>query len=593
MQTSFLDALSTLTAHPNPEDDPTLDPTDYDQNKANELPSLSKLLSHTPMLKAWSAGMCKMFAPFVLLIVLVHCAMGFARLKMYLDKRTRTRHLQTALVVLLSQIIAHDDMYKAEYNVAALVPLNCLILIVELAIFLSSSSSPSPSQLKLLPFISLTLKLSVFTVFLFPAPPPSISTSDALYRIESYGPGRPCQNGDTLPGLYHSNTTFGSATAQHWSSSGKTDYDTRRTPWAFSGDSRTLFPFVLAANSFGDVKFDRRWVPTTDGEFVAVDCHFPEDRDPSNQDVYIILHGLNGGSSEDFIRDFVTAEHKSVSCVMIGRGMMSTPVTSGKMFNGARTSDISNVAKQMRIAMDNSGFNGKLVGVGYSMGGIVLSNYAASSGKDCALDAAVAIGGGIDMRFNVWYGRSLWLWQPFLARTLLDQFYYRYLPHFKDTLTSEQKKATEEAVSVTDVDTHMVAPYNGYPEVNDYYVAMSAASDFESVENPGAIGDVSIPLAIVNALDDPIVCEKCVGDPRLISQTGAGKIFLLLTKRGGHVGYPLGLGVRSGKWSWMSDVVEAFVEAIKVGEKADEGVELEGGVEKAASKVSRKSGEEL
>ncbi|GMH58945.1 hypothetical protein TL16_g13091 [Triparma laevis f. inornata] len=566
---AFLDALSTIHQHPNPEDDPTLDLSKLGSSSANELPSISKLLSHTPMLKAWAAGMCKMFAPFVLFAVLIHCVMGTARFWLYPKKRTRTRHLQTLLVVLLTQIIVNDDMYKSEYNVDALTPIASCILVSEVFVFLLNCTNNTAAMAvrSLFSLASLLLKLSVFTVFLFPPADMVDTRTDAMYKIESYGPGRPCQNGHTLPGLYYSNTTFGAATAAAWEASGTTDYDGRRTLWAFSGDSRTLFPFVVAANSFGDVKFVRRWVASEDGEHIAVDCHFPEGRDKLNQDVYIILHGLNGGSSEDFIRDFVTAKHQSVSCVMIGRGMMTTPVTSGKMFNGARTADIANVAKRMRHAMKESGeFSGKLIGVGYSMGGIVLSNYAARSGKDCALDAAVAIGGGIDMRFNVHYGRSLWLWQPFLARTLLDQFYYRYLPHFENTLSPEQKKATEAAVSVTDVDTNMVAPYNGYATVDDYYVGMSAASDFVSVEDAGAIGDVSIPLAIVNALDDPIVCEKCIGDPRLISQTGSGNIFLLLTKRGGHVGYPLGPDVRSGKWSWMSDAVSAFVEAIKVGE---------------------------
>ena len=184
--------------------------------------------------------------------------------------------------------------------------------------------------------------------------------------------------------------------------------------------------------------------------------------------------------------------------------------------------------------MDDTGMSGKLIGVGFSMGGIVLSNYVARSGKDCGLDAAVAVGAGIDMRFNRYFQRSLWLWQPFLSRTLLDQFFYRFLPYYKELLTPEEVERTRKATSVTEVDINMVAPFNGYASVDNYYAAMSPASDFKSVEDPGMMGDVSIPFAILSALDDPIVCEKCIGDPSQISKVADGNIFYMLSKRGGE-----------------------------------------------------------
>lgn len=63
-----------------------------------------------------------------------------------------------------------------------------------------------------------------------------------------------------------------------------------------------------------------------------------------------------------------------------------------------------------------------LIGVGYSMGAIILSNYVASYGVDCALDAAISISGGLDMRFQENFGRAQRLWQPMLAETLRTDF---------------------------------------------------------------------------------------------------------------------------------------------------------------------------
>ena len=63
-----------------------------------------------------------------------------------------------------------------------------------------------------------------------------------------------------------------------------------------------------------------------------------------------------------------------------------------------------------------------VVGLGYSMGAIVLSNYVASYGADCALDGAMAISGGLDMRYQEKFYRAQRLWQPMLTEELRDNF---------------------------------------------------------------------------------------------------------------------------------------------------------------------------
>ena len=56
------------------------------------------------------------------------------------------------------------------------------------------------------------------------------------------------------------------------------------------------------------------------------------------------------------------------------------------------------------------------------MGAIVLSNFVSSYGQDVALDAAVAISGGLDMRAQAGFTRAKRLWQPMLAEDLRDIF---------------------------------------------------------------------------------------------------------------------------------------------------------------------------
>jgi predicted alpha/beta-fold hydrolase len=88
-------------------------------------------------------------------------------------------------------------------------------------------------------------------------------------------------------------------------------------------------------------------------------------------------------------------------------------------FHGARTSDAHTAATAVRRAL---GPDQVLVGVGYSMGAIILNNYVATSGPDCALDGAIAISGGLDMRYQEHFYRAQRLWQPMLAETLRNDF---------------------------------------------------------------------------------------------------------------------------------------------------------------------------
>ena len=78
--------------------------------------------------------------------------------------------------------------------------------------------------------------------------------------------------------------------------------------------------------------------------------------------------------------------------------------------------------------------------------------------------------------------------------------------------------------------------------------------------------NISIPLLVAHALDDPLITWRTVAanhGPMHPKNLTAGKpLFMLVTKRGGHVGWPVGWLPTKEKWRWMSDVSSSFVEAV-------------------------------
>lgn len=93
--------------------------------------------------------------------------------------------------------------------------------------------------------------------------------------------------------------------------------------------------------------------------------------------------------------------------------------------------------------------------------------------------------------------------------------------------------------------------------------------------NTGKIHNVSVPLCVVHALDDPLITWRAIAGnkglmrPENLVRTGSGNTMLLLTKAGGHVGWPLGFVPFVDKWKWMSDVVMSFAQALDDANRQD------------------------
>ena len=130
-----------------------------------------------------------------------------------------------------------------------------------------------------------------------------------------------------------------------------------------------------------------------------------------------------------------------------------------------------------------------------------------------------------------------------------------------------------------EIDRYAIVPLNGFDDLDHYYREMSALGDIShdpatdmlvtgSKNSHGKIHDVSIPLLVVQAFDDPLVTWRATVQndgfmhPDNLVQSGSGNLMLLLTKEGGHVGWPVGMFPWKEKWRWMSDVAMSFARSV-------------------------------
>jgi predicted alpha/beta-fold hydrolase len=270
----------------------------------------------------------------------------------------------------------------------------------------------------------------------------------------------------------------------HWPESYRT-YTTHATPWLLTGDSQTGIPFLI--NQVKSPKWIRVWLPLSDGEVVALDISFPKHGYDKTKPIYLVLHGLNGGSNEAYVKDLTIRRNEqdgATVIVMITRGLMDLPIRSFNVFHGARWEDAHQAATTIRKALLPGQI---LAGVGYSMGAIILSNMVTRTGTDCALDVAVAISGGLDMRQMIDFSRAQRLWQPLILAKLRDDFAIGKWGE-RHRLTKSQMRELMRATYVTDFDRTAVIAY-GFRDIIHYYSEMSALGDvpYPSDEYSGSV----------------------------------------------------------------------------------------------------------
>ncbi|KAJ1453438.1 Alpha/Beta hydrolase protein [Pelagophyceae sp. CCMP2097] len=342
------------------------------------------------------------------------------------------------------------------------------------------------------------------------------------------------------------------------------------TPYLCTGDVCTLAPFLL----FGErkVRFVRSWIsvansPAPDGpngfkrspngvddEACALDV---SEVDQANELFYLVLHGLNGGSGEPFIQDFVSdVNARGSSCaVLIARGLMGTNVRGAELFNGARTSDVAAAVKHVSQA-----FPGKaIVLVGFSMGAIIAANYVTKAGDASGVLGCVAISGTMCGKtiLGPAGARSRRLWQPMLSFSLKQTFVAPNAAKLK--ARNVPLEPILQSSTVDGFDTTLVCAYHGYKDVEAYYEDMAAAGAGD-LKGLSRLKNLAVPLLVLHAKDDPITpFEACLAP--LVSKASE-HVFVCATRVGGHVGWPQGDAPGDHRWKFSTDVVLAFANTV-------------------------------
>jgi predicted alpha/beta-fold hydrolase len=184
----------------------------------------------------------------------------------------------------------------------------------------------------------------------------------------------------------------------------------------------------------------------------------------------------------------------------------------------------------------------------------------------------------LDCRDEAFNERAKRLWLPMVADlTRLSQLTAKWANRLAQRLSRDEMIALLRSKNVVEADQYAAVVYNGYRDIMHYYADSGALGDipWEHRESPVAfleklpkVTKLAIPLCALQAFDDPIsTFRTIVGNegfmkPDLLVRLGTGYLVVLLTQRGGHVGWPVGWRPWRHKWKFMSEAAISFVEAL-------------------------------
>ncbi|KAF6990329.1 hypothetical protein CFC21_007530 [Triticum aestivum] len=324
------------------------------------------------------------------------------------------------------------------------------------------------------------------------------------------------------------------------------------TPWLASPHLQTLFLGIWGRPP--SVTYRRQLYTVRDGGTIALDWLLASDweaADGSSCDgtissddstpIVVVVPGLTSDSTAAYVKHLVFSMASNGWNVVVGnhRGLGGISITSDCFYNGGWTEDIREVVNYLHQKYPEA----PLFTVGTSLGANILVKYLGEEGESIPIAGAASI-------CSPW---DLLVTSRFISRKLVQRCYDKALAiglkgyaklHQPVLARLANWEAITSSRSTREFDHHATCVVAKYETVDTFYRKCSCAN---------YIGNVSVPLLCISALDDPLCTREAIP----WDECRANKnIVLATTPNGGHLGFFQGL--TAGRLWWVEPVSEFF-----------------------------------
>jgi len=263
--------------------------------------------------------------------------------------------------------------------------------------------------------------------------------------------------------------------------------------------------------------YQREILELNDGDFLVVDFNLKNKRK-----AVVLCHGLEGNSQRTYMNSCATYFLNQGFSVFAwnNRSCSGDMNRLPRLYHHATIEDLDAVIQFVLTQVE------EVYLIGYSMGGAQTLNYLGRMQPvDSRIKAGVAISVPVEIKSS--------------AESLKKGFNRVYMKNFMYDLTKKLKIKAKQFPDLMDwskiknidsfdyLDDHFTAPLHGFKDKEDYYYQVSPAR---------SITNITLPVLILNALDDPFLGPDCY--PKELASK-SNLIHLEIPKYGGHCAFPL------------------------------------------------------
>ena len=298
---------------------------------------------------------------------------------------------------------------------------------------------------------------------------------------------------------------------------------------------QTVFAALVRPTHAPTVRRERRELP--DGDFVDLDTF----DGPRGAPHVVALHGLEGSSQAGYVTAILrgAAERGWGATALNFRSCSGEPNRLVRSYHSGDIHDALLVLKEVRARV-----TGPLFAVGFSLGANVLCRLLAEQGEAAPVDAAAAISAPYDLEACC---QKLDSPGPFL-RLYRENFLLSLKRKAREKLrrfpNAFDGRAMEAARGIRAFDDAVTSVLHGFRDAAHYYAEASSGPRLHAIRRP---------TLLLSAADDPMmnvpVIPPNAQDNPLLS--------VVLTERGGHVGFVAGHAHRPHFWA-DDQVLEFF-----------------------------------
>lgn len=288
-----------------------------------------------------------------------------------------------------------------------------------------------------------------------------------------------------------------------------------RKPYYFiNSHFETIIPSVFL--KVDGITYQRQRLELDDGDFLDLDW-----LKNNNSKVIVLSHGLEGDSHRHYIKRFAKYFHQRGWDVLAWnyRSCSDEMNRLPKFYSYGGTEDLSEVINHI-LKLNYK----QIVLAGFSMGGGLTAMYLGTRKIDKRITHGLTFSVSCDLKNSV----------EEVEKRLHFIYNKVFINKLKGKLAEKAKHFKEyQSIPITSIssydDFHTLysIPFHDYSSIEDFYLRSSSKPHYKNI---------SIPTLMINALNDPILGDKCY--PYKEAEENPN-LFLETPKYGGHLGFTI------------------------------------------------------